>query len=160
MDTTLVDEKIKELYLSYRTIAIVGASPDSKKTSNIIMKYLRNTGYKVFPVNPVTDNKIIHGEPVYKKLTDIKDHVGIVNVFRPSEEAEEIAKQTIEIGANVLWLQLGIHNENAAKLVSQNKIYYILRSRRGFQKGLKSSIFGHLFITTLRPAFSARRAAS
>ena len=48
MDTTLVDEKIKELYLSYRTIAIVGASPDSKKTSNIIMKYLRNTGYKVF----------------------------------------------------------------------------------------------------------------
>ena len=116
MDTTLVDEKIKELYLSYRTIAIVGASPDSKKTSNIIMKYLRNTGYKVFPVNPVTDNKIIHGEPVYKKLTDIKDHVGIVNVFRPSEEAEEIAKQTIEIGANVLWLQLGIHNENAAKI--------------------------------------------
>ena len=125
MDTTLVDEKIKELYLSYRTIAIVGASPDSKKTSNIIMKYLRNTGYKVYPVNPVTDNKIIHGEPVYKKLIDIKDHVGIVNVFRPSEEAEEIAKQTIEIGANVLWLQLGIHNENAAKLVSQNKIYYI-----------------------------------
>ena len=125
MDTTLVDEKIKELYLSYRTIAIVVASPDSKKTSNIIMKYLRNTGYKVFPVNPVTDNKIIHGEQVYKKLTDIKDLVGIVNVFRPSEEAEEIAKQTIEIGANVLWLQLGIHNENAAKLVSQNKIYYI-----------------------------------
>ena len=116
MNITLVDEKIKELYLSYRTIAIVGASPDSKKTSNIIMKYLRNTGYKVFPVNPVTDNKIIHGEPVYKKLTDIKDHVGIVNVFRPSEEAEEIAKQTIEISANVLWLQLGIHNENAAKI--------------------------------------------
>ena len=125
MDTTLVDEKLKEIYLSYRTIAIVGASPDSKKTSNIIMKYLRNTGYKVYPVNPVTDNKIIHGEPVNKKLTDIKDHVGIVNVFRPSDEAEEIAKQTIEIGANVLWLQLGIHSENAAKIVSQNKIYYV-----------------------------------
>ena len=125
MDTTLVDEKLKELYLSYRTIAIVGASPDSKKTSNIIMKYLRNTGYKVYPVNPVTDNKIIHGEIVYKKLTDIKDHIGIVNVFRPSEESEEIAKQTIEIGANVLWLQLGIHNENAAKIVSNKKVYYV-----------------------------------
>ena len=125
MDKTLVDEKLKEIYLSYRTIAIVGASPDSKKTSNIIMKYLRNTGYKVYPVNPITDNKIIHGEPVNKKLTDIKDHVGIVNVFRPSDEAEEIAKQTIEIGANVLWLQLGIHSENAAKIVSQNKIYYV-----------------------------------
>ena len=59
------------------------------------------------------------------KRQDIKDHVGIVNVFRPSDEAEEIAKQTIEIGANVLWLQLGIHSENAAKIVSQNKIYYV-----------------------------------
>ena len=125
MNNSLVDDKIKELFVSYRTIAIVGVSADTNKASNRIMKFLRNTGYKVFPVNPVTDNKIIHGEPVYKKLTDIKDHVGIVNVFRPSEEAEEIAKQTIEIGANVLWLQLGIHNENAAKLVSQNKIYYI-----------------------------------
>ena len=125
MDTTLVDEKIKELYLSYRTIAIVGASPDSKKTSNIIMKYLSLRSRGLGDVYKRQDNKIIHGEPVYKKLTDIKDHVGIVNVFRPSEEAEEIAKQTIEIGANVLWLQLGIHNENAAKLVSQNKIYYI-----------------------------------
>ena len=125
MNKKIIDDKIKEFFLSYRSIAIVGASPDSKKDSNIVMKYLRNTGYKVYPVNPVTDNKIIHGETVYKKLTDIKDHVGIVNVFRPSEEAEEIAKQTIEIGANVLWLQLEIHNENAAKLVSQNKIYYI-----------------------------------
>ena len=89
------------------------------------MKYLRNTGYKVFPVNPVTDNKIIHGEKVYKKLSDIDDHIGIVNVFRPSEETEDIAKQTVDIGANVLWLQLEIHTENAAKIVSENKIYYI-----------------------------------
>tara|TARA_B100000963_G_scaffold115747_1_gene100823 strand:- start:266 stop:691 length:426 start_codon:yes stop_codon:yes gene_type:complete len=125
MNSKLVDDKIKELFLSYRTIAIIGVSPDPKKNSNIIMKYLRNTGYKVFPVNPVTDNKIIHGEKVYKKLSDIDDHIGIVNVFRPSEETEDIAKQTVDIGANVLWLQLEIHNENAAKIVSENKIYYI-----------------------------------
>ena len=125
MNSKLVDDKIKELFLSYRTIAIIGVSPDPKKNSNIIMKYLRNTGYKVFPVNPVTDNKIIHGEKVYKKLSEIDDHIGIVNVFRPSEETEDIAKQTVDIGANVLWLQLEIHNENAAKIVSENKIYYI-----------------------------------
>ena len=125
MNSKLVDDKIKELFLSYRTIAIIGVSPDPKKNSNIIMKYLRNTGYKVFPVNPVTDNKIIHGEKVYKKLSDIDDHIGIVNVFRPSEETEDIAKQTVDIGANVLWLQLEIHTENAAKIVSENKIYYI-----------------------------------
>ena len=89
------------------------------------MKFLRNTGYKVYPINPHTDNKIINGEKVYKSLKEINDHVGIVNVFRPIEEVEDIAKQTINIKANVLWLQLGIHNENAAKIVSDNKIYYI-----------------------------------
>ncbi|MDC2969433.1 CoA-binding protein, partial [Candidatus Pelagibacter sp.] len=51
--------------------------------------------------------------------------IGIVNVFRPSEETIEIAKQSIKIGANVFWCQLGIHNESAAKLISENKIYYI-----------------------------------
>ena len=61
MEKHLVDEKLKEIFLSYRTIAIVGASPDHNKDSNRVMKFLRNTGYKVFPVNPVTDNKIIHG---------------------------------------------------------------------------------------------------
>ena len=125
MEKYLIDEKLKEIFLSYRTIAIVGVSPDHNKDSNRVMKFLRNTGYKVFPVNPVTDNKIIHGEKVYKKLSDIEEFVGIVNVFRPSAEAEEIAKQTKEIGAKVLWLQLNIHNEEAAKFTSQNKIYYV-----------------------------------
>ena len=125
MSKSLIDDKIKELFVSYRTVAIVGVSADSNKDSNRIMKFIRNTGYKVYPVNPHTDNRIINGERVYKKLEDIDDHIGIVNVFRPSEEIEDIANQMIKIKANVLWLQLGIHNENAAKLVSENKIYYI-----------------------------------
>ena len=125
MNNSLVDDKIKELFVSYRTIAIVGVSADTNKTSNRIMKFLRNTGYKVYPVNPHTDNKIINGEKVYKSLDDVDDHIGIVNVFRPSEEVVETAKQTIKIGANAFWLQLGIHNESAAKLISENKIYYI-----------------------------------
>ena len=112
MNNSLVDDKIKELFVSYRTIAIVGVSADTNKDSNRIMKFLRNTGYKVYPINPHTDNKIINGEKVYKSLKEINDHVGIVNVFRPIEEVEDIAKQTINIKANVLWLQLGIHNEN------------------------------------------------
>ena len=125
MNKSLIDDKIKELFVSYRTIAIVGVSADPNKDSNRIMKFIRNTGYKVYPVNPHTEIKIINGEKVYKNLEDINDYVGIVNVFRPNEEVEDIAKQTIKINANVLWLQLGIHNENAAKLVSENKIYYI-----------------------------------
>ena len=108
MNNSLVDDKIKELFVSYRTIAIVGVSADSNKDSNRIMKFLRNTGYKVYPINPHTDNKIINGEKVYKNLEEINDHVGIVNVFRPNEEVEEIAKQTVKVKANVLWLQLGL----------------------------------------------------
>ena len=65
MNNSLVDDKIKELFVSYRTIAIVGVSADTNKASNRIMKFLRNTGYKVFPINPHTDNKIINGEKVY-----------------------------------------------------------------------------------------------
>ena len=125
MNNSLVDDKIKELFVSYRTIAIVGVSADTNKASNRIMKFLRNTGYKVFPINPHTDNKIINGEKVYKSLDEIGDHIGIINVFRPNEEVIEIAKQSIKIGANVFWCQLGIHNESAAKLISENKIYYI-----------------------------------
>ena len=60
MNNSLVDDKIKELFVSYRTIAIVGVSADTNKDSNRIMKFLRNTGYKVFPINPHTDNKIIN----------------------------------------------------------------------------------------------------
>ena len=125
MSNSLIDDKIKELFVSYRNVAIVGVSADVTKDSNKIMKFIKNTGYKVYPVNPYTDNKIINGERVYKNLEDIDDHIGIVNVFRPSEEIEDIANQMIKIKSNVLWLQLGIHNENAAKLVSENKIYYI-----------------------------------
>ena len=85
--------------------------------------------------NSLVDDKIIsacilqiyekNGEKVYNNLEEIDDHVGIVNVFRPSEETIEVAKQSIKIGANVFWCQLGIHNESAAKLISENKIYYI-----------------------------------
>tara|TARA_B100000029_G_scaffold463235_1_gene496363 strand:+ start:502 stop:927 length:426 start_codon:yes stop_codon:yes gene_type:complete len=125
MDKQLVDEKLKEFFLSYRNIAIVGVSPDIKKDSNKVMKFLRNTGYKIFPVNPTTDSKLIHGEKVYKKLSDIQEHIGIVNVFRPSEEAEMIAHETKNIKANVLWLQLNLHNEAAAEFAAKNKIYYV-----------------------------------
>ena len=116
MDTTLVDEKIKELYLSYRTIAIVGASPDSKKTSNIIMKYLRNTGYKVFPVNPKPGIKEIRNLKVYPNLSAIDRPVDMVEVFRKSEDLYEIAEEAISIGAKVLWGQIGVINHDAAKI--------------------------------------------
>ena len=117
--------QIKEILSKYKNIAILGASTDLSKASSVVMKFMKEYGYKVYPVNPAAVGQKIFNEQVFAKLTDIKEKVDIVDVFRPSEEAEEIAKDAIKIGANVLWLQLGITNKNAEKLVLENGIRYI-----------------------------------
>ena len=125
MEKQIIDDKIKELFISSRVIALVGASKKKEKDSNIVMKFLQKSGYKVIPVNPTCVDETIHGEKVYGTLLDIKEKVDIVDVFRPSNEVEEIANQTIKIGAQALWLQLDIKNDKAKDLVMKNKIYYI-----------------------------------
>ncbi len=125
MEKQVIDDKIKELFISSRVIALVGASKKKEKDSNIVMKFLQKSGYKVIPVNPTRVNDTIHGERVYGTLLDIKEKVDIVDVFRPSEEAVDIANQAKEIGAHVLWLQLNIENDKAKEIAIKNKIYYI-----------------------------------
>ena len=116
---------IKEILSKYKKIAMVGVSNDPTKASTIVMKYMQKYGFKVYPVNPKAEGQKILGEDVCGKITDIKDRVDIVNVFRPSNEALDIAKDTIIIKAKVLWLQLGIKNLEAKKLVEEKKIKYI-----------------------------------
>ena len=116
---------IKEILSKYKKIAMVGVSNDTTKASTIVMKYMQMYGFKIYPVNPKAKDKKILGEDVCGKITDIKDRVDIVNVFRPSNEALDIAKDTIIIKAKVLWLQLGIKNLEAKKLVEEKKIKYI-----------------------------------
>ena len=116
---------IKEILSNYKSIAMVGVSNDPTKASTIVMKYMQKYGFKVFPVNPKAKGQKILGEEVFEKITDIKDTVDIVDVFRPSNEALDIAKDTVNIGAKVLWLQLGIRSEEAKKIVKENKIEYI-----------------------------------
>ncbi|MDA9615980.1 CoA-binding protein [Candidatus Pelagibacter sp.] len=125
MEKQVIDDKIKELFISSRVIALVGASNNKEKDSNKVMRFLQRAGFKVIPVNPTSINNFIHGEKVYGSLTDINQKVDIVDVFRPSKEAEEIANQTIKIGAQVLWLQLDVKSDKARDLVMKNKIYYI-----------------------------------
>ena len=125
MEKQVIDDKIKELFISSRVIALVGASNNKEKDSNKVMKFLQRAGYKVIPINPTYINNFINGEKVYGSLLDVEQKVDIVDVFRPSEEAEEIANQTIKIGANALWLQLNIKSDKAKDLVMKNKIYYI-----------------------------------
>ena len=117
--------EIKNILSKYKSIAMVGASKDPKKTSTIVMKYMQDYGFKVYPVNPSAKGEKILGEEVYAKITDINKNVDIVDVFRPSKEVYGIAEDAVKIGAKVLWLQLGIRDENAKKLVEENKIEYI-----------------------------------
>ena len=117
--------EIKDILSKYNTIAMIGVSNDPTKASTIVMKYMQKYGFKVYPVNPKAKGQKILGEEVFEKITDIKDPVDIVDVFRPSKEALDIAKDTINIGAKVLWLQLGIKSEEAKKIVENNKIEYV-----------------------------------
>ena len=116
---------IKSILSKYKSIAMIGVSNDPTKASTIVMKYMQKYGFKVFPVNPKAKGQKILGEEVFEKITDIKDTVDIVDVFRPSKEALDIAKDTVSIKAKVLWLQLGIKSEEAKKIVEENKIEYV-----------------------------------
>ena len=116
---------IKKILSKYKKIAMVGVSNDPTKASTIVMKYMQKYGFKVFPVNPKAKGQKILGEEVFEKITDIKETVDIVDVFRPSKEALDIAKDTVNIKAKVLWLQLGIKSEEAKKIVEENKIEYV-----------------------------------
>ena len=115
----------KGILSKYKSIAMIGVSNDPTKASTIVMKYMQKYGFKVFPVNPKAKGQKILGEEVFEKITDIKDTVDIVDVFRPSKEALDIAKDTVSIKAKVLWLQLGIKSEEAKKIVEENKIEYV-----------------------------------
>ena len=128
------EQLIKQILTSAKTIAMVGVSSIQKKElsnnirrrpSIIVMKYLQEFGYRVIPVNPSSAGKKIYGETVVAKLENVTIPIDIVNVFRPSKEATMIAKQTVEIGAKVLWLQYGIQNQEAQKIAKSANITYI-----------------------------------
>ena len=116
---------IKEILSKYKSIAMVGVSNDTTKASTIVMKYMQKYGFKVYPVNPRAAGQKILGEEVFATISDIKDQVDIVDVFRPSKEVYAIAEDAIKIGAKVLWLQLGIRDEKAKDLMEKNNIDYV-----------------------------------
>ena len=116
---------IKEILSKYKSIAMIGVSNDPTKASTIVMKYMQKYGYKVYPVNPSAKGQKILGEEVFSKITEINEPIDIVDVFRPSNEALEIAKDTVKIGAKVLWLQLGIKSDAARSIVEEKNIEYV-----------------------------------
>lgn len=104
-----LEEKILN---SYRTVAIVGLSPEPKRPSCRVASYLKKQGYKIIPVNPRV--REVLGETSYPDLTSIPEPVDVVDIFRQSEDTPAIVAEAIKIGAKVVWMQEGIINEEAA----------------------------------------------
>ena len=109
-------EFLAEILKNTRTIAMVGASGDKTKFSYGVLRILHETGYEMLPVNPNPKVKEIRGIKVYRSLREIDRPVDMVEVFRPKEYLYGIAQQAIEIGAKVLWGQIGVYDDKAAEL--------------------------------------------
>ena len=108
------DAYLRDILTTARTIAVVGASPRRERPSHRVMAYLQRRGYRAIPVNPNAVGMMIHGETVYARLSDVADPIDMVDVFRRSEMAGEVVDQAIEIGAKVIWMQLGVRDDDAA----------------------------------------------
>ncbi|MBT4934703.1 MAG: CoA-binding protein [Rhodospirillaceae bacterium] len=113
------DDLLRNILKNVRTIAMVGASPKWVRPSNFAMKYLQGKGYRVIPVNPGHAGKEILGETVYASLGDIPERFEMVDIFRTSDAAGPIVDEAIGIsetkGISVIWMQLGVINEDAGK---------------------------------------------
>ena len=109
------DDYLRAILSNVHTIAVVGASPRPQRPSHGVMRYLQRQGYRVIPVNPFAAGNVILGERCHATLGDIIDPVDMVDVFRRSEFAGAAVDQAIAGGAKVVWLQLGVVDEAAAR---------------------------------------------
>ena len=120
----MLDERgIDELLKEARVIAMVGLSPDESKPSNRVAQYLTSKGYRVIPVNPGYDE--ILGEKSYKSLKDIPEKIDIVDIFMRPDKLLPVAQDAVAIRPRAIWLQLGIVNEDARRLVEENGISFV-----------------------------------
>ena len=123
------DDQLADIYRSTRTIAVVGASTDESKAAHRIPAYLQSRGFRIIPVNPGSEEVL--GEQAVGSLTEIAEPVDAVDVFRPSEEAPDIAREAVAVGAKVLWLQEGIESEEAAEIARDGGLAVVMDTCMG-----------------------------
>jgi len=109
------DSYLRAILRDVKTIAMVGASANWNRPSFFAMKYLQEKGYRVIPVNPVAAGQEILGEKVYGTLDEVPEKIDIVDIFRNSDAAGPITDDAIRLGAKVVWMQLGVRNDDAAE---------------------------------------------
>ncbi len=120
---TATDAAVERILTSYDTITVVGASAFAFKAAHSVPAYMQQHGWRIIPVNPHAAQ--ILGEPVYRTLGDVPEQVGLVDVFRPPEQAPDIARQAVAAGATALWLQLGIASAEARAIAEGAGLLYV-----------------------------------
>ncbi|HEY8942806.1 MAG TPA: CoA-binding protein [Polyangiaceae bacterium] len=132
-------ETPERILREFETIAVVGISRDPEKAAHSVPRALQKAGFRVLPVNPHAETLL--DVPVFRTLADIDRAVDVVLVFRPSDEAADVARQAAAIGAKALWLQLGIRSEEARRIAEsagmlfvQDQCIAVERSLRGVVK--------------------------
>lgn len=118
-------ERIKEILSASNQVAVVGLSDKPDRVSYMVAEAMQKKGYRIIPVNPMVEGTIL-GETCYASLSDIPGPVDIVNVFRRSEQTVPVAEEAVKIKAKVLWLQLGIHNGEAASIAEAGGLEVIM----------------------------------
>jgi len=121
--TDETDAVVEQILTRYDTITVVGASNSTEKPAHYVPQHMQEHGWRIIPVNPSADT--ILGEPVYRTLADIPESVGLVDVFRPSEQTPDIARQAVAAGATALWLQLHIASDEARRIATDAGLLYV-----------------------------------
>lgn len=118
------DQTISNILKKYKNIAIIGLSDSPVKPSNQVATYMQKAGFRIFPVNPRYQQVL--GIECYPDLKSINYKIDIVNIFRPAQVVPPIVEEAIQIGAKVIWMQLGIVNEEAAKVAENHGLIVIM----------------------------------
>ena len=126
-------DELRQIYAETNTIAVVGASNDESKPANHIPTYLQSQGFRMIPVNPRGGE--ILGEQAYTSLREVDVQVDVVEVFRPSEETPDIARDAVAIGAKVLWMQTGISSDEAARIAEEGGLKVVMNRCMGVTHG-------------------------
>lgn len=121
--TDETDAIVDEILRRYDTITVVGASNSPEKAAHYVPAHMQDHGWRIVPVNP-TAEKIL-GETAYPTLADVAEPVGLVNVFRPSPQTPDIARQAVAAGATALWLQLHIASDEARQIATDAGLLYV-----------------------------------
>jgi len=155
------DSYIRGILNNHKTFTVVGASANNIRPSYFVLKYLLDKGFRVIPVNPGQAGKEILGQRVYASLSDIPEPLDVIDIFRNSEAALDITRQAIEIGAKVIWMQLGVKNDKAAKLAEDAGLQVVMNRCPKIEYGRLSGEIGWVgvnsrIISSKRPRLAAK----